>query len=89
MLPGDVNSQTVLQGLLLLHENEEESKQLKAHVGIRQHLAYSIGRVFPLLYADRSEIKQRLVALSNANLALEARVLELEQRLARLMVTLQ
>ena len=87
MLPGNINPHMALQGVALLRENEEEIDELVTRVGIRQHLRYAVGSIFHLFRADRSEISQHLVTLSNANLALEARVLELEQRLEKLTAT--
>ena len=81
MLPGDLNPHTQLLGLILVQKNEEDLKELWPR-DVRQVMADAVTRSISAIWGNRSEIKSELLALSDSNRALEARVLELERHFA-------
>jgi hypothetical protein len=89
MLPGDLNPHTQLLGLILVQKHEDSLKELLPARSMRQTLARALARAISAIREDRSEIKSQLITLSDANRALEARVLELESRLAVASITPQ
>jgi hypothetical protein len=82
MLPVDLNPHMQLLGLILTQKNEEDLEELLSRGRVRQVMADAVIRSISAIWGNRSEIKSELLALSDANRALEARVLELERHFA-------
>jgi len=78
----------MLRGLALVQENEESLKELLPPVTMRQMMGHAINYLSHFTGKNRSTLSSRIIALSIANQALEARVVELERRLADLTITL-
>jgi len=86
MLPGDLNPHAMLRGLVLLQEDEESITELLPPITIRQLIANGLNQLSHLTGKNRSTLSSQVVALSSANQALEARVVELERQMATLAI---
>jgi len=86
MLPGDLNPHAMLRGFAILQENEESTIELLPPITIRQRMANALNHLSHLTGKNRSTLSREVVALAKANQATEARVVELERRLAALII---
>jgi hypothetical protein len=86
MFYGGFNNQMQLMGLLYLMMNQESDSLSLPHSGVRQKMANGI-RHLGAAFRGPADIKLQLLALSDANQTLDARVAELERQLAMVTAT--